>query len=149
MKNGSSFGLGLPTYSNNKKVEKNEKSTHVAASKGDLEPFYNLKLKQFFSLLNRVRAPVVDEPLRGVRMEPREVEVGGVPRVLLEDAVGGAEVGLLVAVQGAPARPEDDDGAVRDAAVPGLPSGQVVHRQPGVGVGRCPGAVYRFRPWST
>ena len=94
-------------------------------------------------LLNR--APVVDEPLRGVRVEPREVEVGGVPRVLLEDAVGGAEVGLLVAVQGAPARPEDDDGAVRDAAVPGLPSGQVVHRQPGVGVGRCPGAVYRFR----
>ena len=30
--------------------------------------------------------------------------------------------------------PEDDDGAVGDAAVAGLPLGEVVHRQPSVGV---------------
>ena len=75
-------------------------------------------------------------------MEPWEVEVAGVPRVGLEDAVGGPEVGLLaLAVQLAPARPEDDDGAAGDAAVPGLPLGQVVHRQPRVGVGRSAVAV--------
>ena len=89
--------------------------------------------------------PVIHEPLYRVRMEPWEVQVGGVLWVRLEDAVGGAKVFLLVAVEGAPARPEDDDGAVGDAAVPGLPAGQVVHRQPRVGVGGCSAAVKKFR----